>query len=226
MIPHVIHFIWLGSELPGWCADNIDSFREFNPDHLIRIHTTHEMLLPRFRDAWNRSETLAQQSDVLRYSVLQQEPGWYFDTDCICYRPLDELAKKYRPGGRLFFVRYKPSLKHVNNAILAAQPCCTAWARLNPLVIAADPSEHTSCYGPVLFRQIVREHPDVCCIGEPEDFGEPHAWGTPPPAQWKGGEPFVYHVGVNLGNSRRIQKGVYHEGHEGHEGTQRREEEA
>ena len=38
MIPKVIHFIWIGGEMPEWAEFNVAEFRRLNPAHEIKIH--------------------------------------------------------------------------------------------------------------------------------------------------------------------------------------------
>jgi len=208
MLAKQIHFVWFGPPLPVWARANIETFARHNPEHTITLHSDAAWLLPELEDAFDRATTIGQQSDLMRYSVLQRTGGWYFDLDCICYRPLDGLEALYDIGDRVFLVRYKPSRKHLNTAILAGPPDSPTWALINAAAIVADPKTHSSAYGPVLCRHIAREHPDAFCIGGPGDFGEPHDWNTQPDFE-PGSEPYVYHIGLAECQTRPgIRRGI------------------
>lgn len=92
MIPRLIHFIWLGSPLPVWAKENIDSFKKHNPTWTFILWTDDKELLPEYREQWNRCKpNSSQQGDLLRLSILQKYSGWYSDVDCRCFAPLDSL---------------------------------------------------------------------------------------------------------------------------------------
>lgn len=89
MIPKKIHFVWIGN-IPSYVFFNIETFAKHNPNHKIIIHRELDCL-PNLRRAMDLGSNLPQKTDVMRISILQQEAGWYFDCDCRCFGPLDDL---------------------------------------------------------------------------------------------------------------------------------------
>ncbi len=52
-IPPILHFVWIGSDLPLWAAKNIDEFKRLNPDFEVMIHKE-DMLLDCFIDHFKK----------------------------------------------------------------------------------------------------------------------------------------------------------------------------
>ncbi|GAH53767.1 unnamed protein product, partial [marine sediment metagenome] len=76
MIPKRIHFVWIGpAEMPDWGRRNIEEFQRLNPEHEITLHGE-EILLPQYREVYNRRTIPANKSDLLRYSALERFGGW------------------------------------------------------------------------------------------------------------------------------------------------------
>ena len=59
MIPHIIHFVWIGSELPAWGEHNVAEFRRLNPRQ-------QDDLLEYLRDAADAEEGRARKRGVRR----------------------------------------------------------------------------------------------------------------------------------------------------------------
>lgn len=83
-IPRILHFVWIGPEMPEWGKANIARWRELNPDFDIQMHGE-EALDQRFRRQWDligdRPHSLEMKSDLIRLSVLLKTGGWYWDVD-------------------------------------------------------------------------------------------------------------------------------------------------
>jgi len=93
-IPKIIHFVWVGPQMPEWEARNIEEFRRLNPEYKVVIHDDSD-LLPAFRktyDSINSAHPWSDRSDLVRYSVLLNEGGWYFDCDFWPFLPVDEIC--------------------------------------------------------------------------------------------------------------------------------------
>lgn len=96
-IPHIIHHIWLGSELPDKYTPFIDSFKKLNPDFEFILWDEKKILsIPgfRFEKEFKRTSNYGTKSDIARYEILRVYGGFYFDTDFECIKPLDEIADK------------------------------------------------------------------------------------------------------------------------------------
>ena len=83
-IPKILHFVWLGSEMPAWVKCNIAEFKHLNPEFQIKIHGE-EGLDPIFSGRYERiNEPVhgnSMKSDLIRVSRLMNEGGWFFDCD-------------------------------------------------------------------------------------------------------------------------------------------------
>lgn len=94
-IPHIIHHIWLGSELPQKYVPFINSFKKFNPDWKFILWDEKKILeLPdfKFKKEFCKISNFGTKSDIARYEILKQYGGFYFDTDFECLKSLDEIA--------------------------------------------------------------------------------------------------------------------------------------
>lgn len=106
-IPHVLHFVWLGGEVPAWAQDNIATFIRHNPTWQMRLHTDRSMLMPWYARVWGMCKpNSSQQCDLLRFSILQREPGWYFDCDCRAFMPMSNIEAALVDDDRIVIPNY------------------------------------------------------------------------------------------------------------------------
>lgn len=89
MIPKLIHFIWIDNPITQGAEFNINTFRQEGWE--VRIHTDASLLNPLYEKNFNRSKHVPMRTDLLRYSILQQQPGWYCDADARCLGDLNTL---------------------------------------------------------------------------------------------------------------------------------------
>ena len=94
-IPHKIHQIWIGSELPekykNWCA----SWKKLNPSWEYKLWNENDILnilSGTIRQVFLESKNPGAKSDIARYAILEKEGGIYYDTDFECIKPLEELT--------------------------------------------------------------------------------------------------------------------------------------
>lgn len=124
-IPQIIHFVWVGPDMPRWAAENIERFCTLNPGFQIRIHNE-SSLLPEFKDAYDRinhpQHTWSMRSDLIRASVLKRYGGWYFDVDFFPLVPVRRICEDIRLSGdqMLFFASADRQI--VANGVLACRP--------------------------------------------------------------------------------------------------------
>lgn len=97
-IPKILHFVWIGGEMPAWGKANIAEFKRLNPDFQIMIHGE-EILNPIFRRHWDRinhpDHALAIRADLLRLSALMRDGGWFFDVDFWPLVSIKEMCKSF-----------------------------------------------------------------------------------------------------------------------------------
>jgi mannosyltransferase OCH1-like enzyme len=119
LIPHVVHFIWLGSELPSEQARVIETWRQINPDWQVKIWTDRDV--PEFKlrnqEAFDRAVNYGEKSDIFRYEILYRYGGIYADIDFECLQPFDKLVQTCD-----FFTGLNGDNEWLLNGILGARP--------------------------------------------------------------------------------------------------------
>jgi mannosyltransferase OCH1-like enzyme len=93
-IPHMIHFIWLGTPLPDFSRKMIESWKKFHPDWEIKLWTDADLQTfdLKNREAYNRANNWGEKSDIFRYEILLRYGGLYVDAaDFECIRSFDQL---------------------------------------------------------------------------------------------------------------------------------------
>lgn len=118
-IPRILHFIWLGTNLPDWVQSNIDTFRKHAPDFAIRIWRDADLEWLRNRRIFLDAPTLQGKANIARYEILLRNGGYYIDADFECVRSLDPIEALGRKTGLLLSPEY-PGLW--NNGVMAATP--------------------------------------------------------------------------------------------------------
>ena len=98
MIPKTIHYCWLGgAPLPGLALKCIESWKKFCPDYRIVLWDENNLDLS--SDRYVRYQFAAKNwaltTDFLRFKILYDHGGVYFDTDVELIKPIDELLKKH-----------------------------------------------------------------------------------------------------------------------------------
>ncbi len=167
-IPKLIHFVWTGAaELPEWGRRHMDAFARLNPGYAIKLHGD-AALAPQYRAAWERFPLPVQRADLIRYSVLEREGGWYFDLDFLPFRPLDEAEHAWQlDGARLAVARQhghrSGDAAPYANAPLACAPGLPLWGAVAEYVVAAITGNRCAL-GPLLVNRLVEDHPDNCAI--------------------------------------------------------------
>jgi mannosyltransferase OCH1-like enzyme len=93
-IPRKIHQIWLGSELPEEYKKWTNTWKMFNPEWEYKLWGDKDvdgLNLPN-RKLYDSIRNKGQQSDFLRYHILNQFGGIYVDTDFECLKSFDSLS--------------------------------------------------------------------------------------------------------------------------------------
>ena len=98
MIPKTIHYCWLGgAPLPELALKCIDSWKRFCPDY--RIIRWDESNLDLSCDRYVRYQysvkNWALTTDFLRFKIVYNHGGVYFDTDVELIKPIDELLANH-----------------------------------------------------------------------------------------------------------------------------------
>ena len=97
MIPKVIHYCWFGRKpLPASALKCIDSWRCFFPDYEIKEWNEDNFnidIILFTRQAYDAGK-YAFVSDYVRFWVLYNYGGIYFDTDVEVIRPMDDIVAR------------------------------------------------------------------------------------------------------------------------------------
>lgn len=166
-IPQILHFIWIGSELPDWAQANIAEFRRLNPEFTIMVHGE-EILNPMLQFHYARIDhkehSLAIKSDLLRLSALMKFGGWYFDTDFWPLVSLREICDNLDDCAGKVLLFSSPDKRIVANGVLACTPNDEGLKVLvNRILGKVNPPEWWD-YGTECTNYAVRTVPQHYCI--------------------------------------------------------------
>ena len=96
MIPKIIHYCWFGGNpLPASAQKCIASWRKYFPDYEIwewNEDNFDVIIIPYTCEAYSVKK-YAFVSDYVRFWVLYQYGGLYFDTDVEVIRPMDDIVE-------------------------------------------------------------------------------------------------------------------------------------
>lgn len=128
MIPHIIHYCWLGgSPLPELAQQCLASWKEHMPEWEIKRwdETNFDVAsAPTYVKQAYEARKFAFVSDYVRLWALEQYGGLYMDVDFLVFRPFDDLMDKYAA-----FAGYEGSKrKPVMMGVIASEPH-GAWVR-------------------------------------------------------------------------------------------------
>lgn len=92
LIPKYIHQIWLGGNMPAHYKEFIAKMKFVNPQmkHKLWDESNIDFEL-QTGDLIKRSKNFGQQSDILRYEILNKYGGIYVDLDFVAVRSFDSL---------------------------------------------------------------------------------------------------------------------------------------
>jgi len=173
MIPKIIHFVWIGSKMPIWAEINIRLFRKLNPDYEVRIHGREICQeLEKASGLITGIHKLSETSDLIRLTVLKNMGGWYFDTDFMPFRPIDDIIKQYDLENKDFFIAKATDNCYANGLIGAGKGSYMIEQIVKRVEDKAYHSGYTGwgCFGTIPMTDVCKENPDKVVIGNPKDF--------------------------------------------------------
>lgn len=159
MIPKLIHYVWVGSELPQSQRDYIETWRATNPDYKIVCWNEEniDFSVAPLREAYRRNRW-AKVADIARLLAVAEHGGFYLDTDFRLYRSLDSLL----PHPCVFgFQSEAHPTDWVANGVMAAEP--GHWfirkARDHLMAMKSLPFglDRPTKFGPKLITRLLRE---------------------------------------------------------------------
>jgi len=167
-IPRRAHFVWLGSDLPGWAQDNIDRFRSAHPGWRVDVwRDVPGNTPPEVRRILEGCEQYCQMSDIISYWLLFRHGGVYLDCDVMTLRPIDRLLRFYSWACRQ--LNQVGDQWNVNCAIMGAakhaEPFRRVLERAEQLNAKHGRPRRRAAYGPDLLSEMF-------------DAPEVKPWGT------------------------------------------------
>lgn len=98
MIPRIFHRIFLDDPIPDGFESYWERFQALHPSwEFYTWDDSRQLDWMRNREAFDRADTHAGRSDVLRYEILARVGGVYVDTDVEPLRAFDELLESPEP---------------------------------------------------------------------------------------------------------------------------------
>ena len=89
-IPKIIHIIWIGhKEFPY--TNYLQTYKKLNPTWKIKFWTNENIPKLLNEKAFNKMNSWAAKTDILRLEILYKYGGIYVDADSKCLKPLDSL---------------------------------------------------------------------------------------------------------------------------------------
>lgn len=111
-IPKVIHYIWMGENMPDDMKRCVDSWYRLCPDYEIKLwnEQNYDFTKNQYMKKAYENEIWGFVVDYARLDIVYHEGGIYLDTDVEVIKPLDELRKEeafiaYQPK----YVPYQPA---------------------------------------------------------------------------------------------------------------------
>lgn len=167
MIPQTIHHVWLKNELPERYRIWIEGAKKLNPgyefvfwdDEKIKTLGIPDSILQRGEEDRGGVVYL---SDIVRFKILYEHGGWYFDPDIKHFQPLDSLRMN---GGEVTFI---VPFVHTERSFGIRRPIyrfdvnTMASAKWHPIpyVMYEEMIKRDIGKSGVLFSQVVETHMD------------------------------------------------------------------
>lgn len=97
MIPKIIHYCWFGGNpLPEMAVKCIESWKKYCPDYEIKRwdESNFDLNCCNYVKEACQAKKWAFVSDYVRFKVLYDEGGLYFDTDVELIKPIDDILER------------------------------------------------------------------------------------------------------------------------------------
>lgn len=171
IIPRIIHLIWYGSQE----AESLAAaayWREHGQGRKVIVHTDPSYLRGSWRENYERhAHNYANQSDWLRWSLMLDYGGWYFDTDIRPPKPpdLDAIEAGMTPNTCLLI----PAVMGMR-CLEADILCCGDGWPGEPTLDSHMREERKSVsylqFSLILVRQFHHQHPEWFSVGDAKLF--------------------------------------------------------
>ncbi len=168
-----IHLIWLGDDPAEMGKTAEEHWRKMAPDREVILHRDTSALLPEWQDAWKLTTNLSMESDLLRWSLLLTQGGWYFDCDIRSRLPLDQIEAECKVDeSRCFVTLFGSYYSTPASDILACNPTWPGRQAIIDFVRSQkDPAVvHNWTFAGNMLTPFHREHREWFTVAPPDRY--------------------------------------------------------
>lgn len=162
-IPHKIHQIWIGSDLPEKYYDWCNSWKTLNPEWDYKLWQEQDildLLDEPIKSIFLQSKNFGAKSDIARYVILQKEGGVYCDTDFECIKPLEKIIETCTMFTGTIFSE-KPEIANGIIGTIPAHPFLSViLEELKKPVLSGDTDTILNTTGPAFLTRTILENKD------------------------------------------------------------------
>jgi mannosyltransferase OCH1-like enzyme len=90
-IPKIIHFIWIGNNIPEKYLEYIETWIRYNPDYYFCLWNDNNIPKLVNQELFDNANNYAMKVDILRYELVYFLGGIYIDCDFLCIKNIDNL---------------------------------------------------------------------------------------------------------------------------------------
>ena len=123
-IPKIVHFIWLGNDIPKFYEGNIEDWKSKNPSFEFKLWGNEDseafMKSKSSYSNFSNAKSFGIKSDILRYEILLEMGGLYVDTDFLC--TCSEKFKYLHDSWSFYAGICLERPVQLNNGIMASSP--------------------------------------------------------------------------------------------------------
>jgi hypothetical protein len=169
MTHDTIHLIWLGDSTQ--MSDAVQHWQQFGGGRKVELHTDDSRLLPQWREVWKLATTPLLQSDLLRWSILLTQGGWYFDCDVRTRLPLDTVEKECKIAAKQCFVTFfSPAVAFPKCDVLACTPAWPGKQQMIDFVASTVAVSDPLVFASSMLHPILDRHREWFCWGDPNRY--------------------------------------------------------
>ena len=167
MVHDSIHLIWFDDAQHPVALAAAEHWNQFGGGRWVILHTDDSLLLPQWRAAWtNHATTPLKKSDLLRWSILLSQGGWYFDCDVRTRLPLNTVEAEGVVSREKCFVTFMGSAHAFPRCdVLACSPDWPGKADVINYVASVQSSADPMVFAFSMLQPILESHPEWFCWG-------------------------------------------------------------
>jgi len=94
-IPKIIHFIWIGNNIPEKYLEYIETWIRYHPDYHFCLWNNNNIPKLVNQELFDNITDYAMKVDILRYELIYFLGGIYIDCDFLCIKNIDNLINNF-----------------------------------------------------------------------------------------------------------------------------------